>query len=56
MFEDFAKICPESLMFYRALLDVVEMTKQYVLIVPILYSIYWLLHVSAVACYDQGAS
>jgi hypothetical protein len=30
--------------------------QQYALIVPLLYSIYWLLHVSAVACHHQGAS
>jgi hypothetical protein len=30
--------------------------QQYALIVPILYYIYWLLHVSAVACNHQGAS
>jgi hypothetical protein len=30
--------------------------QQYALIVPLLYSIYWHLHVSAVACHHQGAS
>jgi hypothetical protein len=30
--------------------------QKYALIVPLLYSIYWLLHVSAVACHHQGAS
>jgi uncharacterized membrane protein YkvI len=30
--------------------------QQYTLIVPLLYSIYWLLHVSAVACHHQEAS
>jgi hypothetical protein len=30
--------------------------QQYALIVPLLYSIYWLLHVLAVACHHQGAS
>jgi hypothetical protein len=29
--------------------------QQYALIVPLLYSTYWLLHVSAVACLHQGA-
>jgi hypothetical protein len=29
--------------------------QKYALIVPLLYSIYWLLHVSAVACHHQGA-
>jgi hypothetical protein len=29
--------------------------QQYALIVPLLYSIHWLLHVSAVACHHQGA-
>jgi hypothetical protein len=29
--------------------------QQYALTVPLLYSIYWLLHVSAVACHPQGA-
>jgi hypothetical protein len=33
---------------YRALSDVLE-EKQYALTVPLLYSTYWLLHVSAVA-------
>jgi hypothetical protein len=28
--------------------------KQHALIVPLLYSTYWLLHVSAVACHHQG--
>jgi hypothetical protein len=30
--------------------------QKYALIVPTLYSVYWLLHVSAVACHHQGAS
>jgi hypothetical protein len=30
--------------------------KQYALAVPLLYSIYWLLHVSALACHHYGAS
>jgi hypothetical protein len=30
--------------------------QQYALTVPLLYSIYWLLHVSVVACHHQGAS
>jgi hypothetical protein len=30
--------------------------QQYALILPLLYSVYWLLHVSAVACNQQGAS
>jgi hypothetical protein len=40
---------------YRALSDVLERDKQYALIVPLLYSTYWLLHVSAIACHHQGA-
>jgi hypothetical protein len=30
--------------------------QHYALILPLDYSIYWLLHVSAVACHHQGAS
>jgi hypothetical protein len=30
--------------------------QQYALVVPVLYAINWLLHVSAVACHHQGAS
>jgi hypothetical protein len=30
--------------------------QKYALILPFLYSIHWLLHVSAVACHHQGAS
>jgi hypothetical protein len=35
---------------------VVEVTNTMHWFVPLLYSIYWLLHVSAVVCYHQGAS
>jgi hypothetical protein len=35
---------------------VVEITNTMHWFVPLLYSIYWLLHVSAVACHHQGAS
>jgi hypothetical protein len=38
---------------YRALLHVVENNQHYTLIVPILYLIYWLLHVSAVVVGTQ---
>jgi hypothetical protein len=30
--------------------------QQYELVVPLLYSIYWLLHVSVVGCHNQGIS
>jgi hypothetical protein len=30
--------------------------QKYTLILPFLYSVYWLLHVSALACHYQGAS
>jgi hypothetical protein len=30
--------------------------QQYALILPLLYFIYWLLHVSTIACHHQGAS
>jgi hypothetical protein len=36
--------------------NLTEMTKNIHWFVPLLYSIYWLLHVSAVACHHQGAS
>jgi hypothetical protein len=39
---------------YRALLDVVEITSTMHRFAPLLYSIYRLLHVSAVVC-NQGA-
>jgi hypothetical protein len=39
----------------RQLHDVLEENQQYALIVPLLYSTCWLLHVSAVACHHQGA-
>jgi hypothetical protein len=32
------------------------MTQQRALVVPLVYSTYWLLHVSAVVCRHQGAS
>jgi hypothetical protein len=35
---------------------IVEITNTMHLFVPILYCIYWLLHVSAAACHHQGAS
>jgi hypothetical protein len=37
-------------------LVVVEITNTMHWFVPLLYSLYWLLHISAVACHHQGAS
>jgi hypothetical protein len=39
-----------------SMVRLLENYQHYVLIVPLLYSMYWLLHVSAVACHHQGAS
>jgi hypothetical protein len=41
---------------YRALLDVVEITNTIDIFAPLLYFIYWLLHVSALVYHHQGAS
>jgi hypothetical protein len=40
----------------QTIINIVEMTSNMYWFVPLLYSIYWLLHVSAVACHRQGAS
>jgi hypothetical protein len=45
-----------SLMFVPCIIRCSRNNQHYALIVPLLYSIYWLLHVSAVACHHQGAS
>jgi hypothetical protein len=45
-----------SLMFVPCIIRHSRNNQHYALTVPLLYSIYWLLHVSAVACHHQGAS
>jgi hypothetical protein len=45
-----------SLMFVLCIIRLSRNDQQFTLIVPLLYSIYLLLHVSAVACHHQGAS
>jgi hypothetical protein len=44
-----------SLMFIPCIIRRIRRDQQYALIVPLLYSKYWLLHVSAVAYHHQGA-
>jgi hypothetical protein len=41
---------------FQLIYDYYRNDQQYALIVPNIYSIYWLLHVSAVACHHQGAA
>jgi hypothetical protein len=43
-----------SLMFIPCIIRCIRRDQQYALIVPLLYSTYWLLHVLAVACHHQG--
>jgi 5-formyltetrahydrofolate cyclo-ligase len=45
----------ENLMFLPCIIRRIRRNQQYALIVPLLYSTCWLLHVSAVACHHQGA-
>jgi hypothetical protein len=47
----FICMCRNFVLFY-----VVEITNTMHCFVPLLYSTYWLLHVSAVVCHQQGAS
>jgi hypothetical protein len=42
-------------MFIPCIIRCIRREQQYVLIVPLLYSTHWLLHVSAVACHHQRA-
>jgi hypothetical protein len=42
-------------MFIPCIIRRTRRNQQYALIVPLLYSTCWLLHVSAVACHPQGA-
>jgi hypothetical protein len=44
-----------SLIFIPCIIRRIRRDQQYALIVSLLYSTYWLLHVSAVACHHQGA-
>jgi hypothetical protein len=41
--------------FQEKMCSLVEMTNTMHLFVPLLYSIYWFVHVSEVACHHQGA-
>jgi hypothetical protein len=43
-------------MFIPCIVRRIRRDQHYALIVPLLYSTYWLLHVSAVVCHHQGAS
>jgi hypothetical protein len=43
-------------MFIPCIIRRIRNDQQYALICNTLYSMYWLLHVSAVACHHQGAS
>jgi hypothetical protein len=45
-----------GLMFIPCIIRRIRNDQQYALICSTLYSIYWLLHVSAVAFHHQGAS
>jgi hypothetical protein len=45
-----------SLMFIPCIIRVLEMTNNIHWFVPLLYSMYWLLHISTVACHHQGTS
>jgi hypothetical protein len=65
IFEIFSKICWENLSVIKIwqelripiyIVEVVEITNTVHWFVLLLYSISWLLHVSAVACHHQGAS
>jgi hypothetical protein len=47
--------CQFSLMLIPCIIRRIRTDQQYALIVPLLCSMYWLLHVSAVACHHQGA-
>jgi hypothetical protein len=44
-----------SLMFIPCIIRHIRRYQQYALTVPLVYSMYWLQHVSAVACHHQGA-
>jgi hypothetical protein len=45
-----------SLMFVSCIIRHSRNDQHYALVVPLLYSIYWLLYISVVACHHQGAS
>jgi hypothetical protein len=42
-------------LFVPCIIRRIRRDQQYALISPLLYSIYWFQHVSAVACHHQGA-